>query len=176
MLDPLVILGVLPVSPNGAEPTGGNTVVHQDEERARKLGRGLTVLSLAKTDGPAIVEKLRQDQYDLVILPLSDESPSSLVGAIDERTKYILRHAHCRVFLASAPGIPQEVVDTTPSADLTEPTNGRHTPARSLSWALTSFLRIQNLDVAGMVDRAVPGAAGDRRVELLQMAAAVVDH
>jgi amino acid transporter len=116
MLDPLVVLGVLPVSQTDAEPAGGNSVVHQDEERARKLGRGLTVLTLAKTDGPTIVEKLRQDQYDLVILPLSDESPSSLVGAIDERTKYILRHAHCRVFLASAPGIPQEVVDTTPSA------------------------------------------------------------
>ncbi|HBI43423.1 MAG TPA: hypothetical protein DDY78_11285, partial [Planctomycetales bacterium] len=98
MLDPLVILGVLLVLPNGAEAPGGNIVLHQDEERARKLGRGLTVLNMAKTDGPAIVEKLRQDQYDLVILPLSDESPSSLVGAIDERAKYILRHAHCRVF------------------------------------------------------------------------------
>jgi amino acid transporter/nucleotide-binding universal stress UspA family protein len=116
MLDPLVVLGVVPISPNGAETPGGNVVVHQDEERARKLGRGLTVLNMAKTDGPAIVEKLRQDQYDLVILPLSDESPSSITGAIDERTNYILRHAHCRVFLASAPGIPQEVVDTTPSA------------------------------------------------------------
>jgi amino acid transporter len=116
MLDPLVVLGVVPISPNGAEAPGGNGVVHQDEERARKLGRGLTVLNLAKTDGPTIVEKLRQDQYDLVILPLSDESPSSIAGAIDERAKYILRHAHCRVFLASAPGIPQEVVDTTPSA------------------------------------------------------------
>ncbi len=116
MLDPLVILGILGVSPNDGGAPGGNSVVLQDEERARKPGRGLTVVNLAKTDGAAVVEKLRQDQYDLVILPLSDESPSSLMGAIDERTKYILRHAHCRVFLASAPGIPQEVVDTTPSA------------------------------------------------------------
>ena len=84
--------------------------------KLRKLGRGLTVLNLAKTDGPTVVEKLQQDQYDLVILPLSDESPSSLAVAIDERAKYIFRHAHCRVFLASAPAIPQEVVDTTPSA------------------------------------------------------------
>ena len=116
MLDPMVALGVLPISQATNEANGGNSVVHQDEEKARKLGRGLTVVSLAKTDGPTIVEKLRQDQYDLVILPLSDESPASLADAIDERAKYILRHAHCRVFLASAPGIPQEVVDTTPSA------------------------------------------------------------
>jgi amino acid transporter len=116
MLDPQVVLGVLPISQDITETPGGSVVVHQDEERARKLGRGLTVVHLAEPDGPAIVERLRQDQYDLVILPLSDESPSSLVGSIDERTKYILRHAHCRVFLASAPGIPQEVVDTTPSA------------------------------------------------------------
>ncbi len=115
MLDPLVVLGVLPVALDGVEAQGGNSVILQDEERARKLGRGLTVLNMVKTDGPAVVEKLRQDQYDLVILPLSDESTSSLAGAIDERAKYIVRHAHCRVFLASAPGIPQEVVDTTPS-------------------------------------------------------------
>ncbi len=115
LLDPGVALGVLPVSPNGAEPPAGAAAVHADEERARKLGRLLTILDMPKADGPTIVERLRRDQYDLVILPLPEETPSSLNGALDERGRYILRHAHCRVFLAAAPGIPQEVVDTTPS-------------------------------------------------------------
>ena len=43
------------------------------------------------------------------------ESPGDAVRSLDERTLYILTHAHCRVFLAAAPGIPQEVVDATPS-------------------------------------------------------------
>jgi amino acid transporter len=130
MLDPEVALGVLPICADGAAPAellvgqglqpppqpGTNGVIHQDEERARKLGRGLTVLDMPAADGPAIVERLRQDQYDLVILPLPEETQVSRHIAVDERCHYILRHAHCRVFLAAAPGIPQEVVDKTPSA------------------------------------------------------------
>jgi hypothetical protein len=75
----------------------------------------MTLVDLPKADGPAIVERLRQDQYDLVILPLPEDLPSNLNGALDDRARYILKNAHCRVFLAAAPGIPQEVVDTTPS-------------------------------------------------------------
>ncbi len=115
MLDPQVALGVLPVSQNGAEAFTRDGAVQLDEERARKLGRGLTVLDMPKADGAAIVERVRKDQYDLVILPLPEETPTNLVGALDERARYVLKNAHCRVFLAAAPGIPQEVVDTTPS-------------------------------------------------------------
>ena len=114
MLDPAVALGVLPVSPEG-QAAVGNGMVRLDEERARKLGRALTVLDLPAADGPAIVERLRHDQYDLVILPMLEETQVSLNSSVDERGRYVLRHAHCRVFLAAAPGIPQEVVDRTPS-------------------------------------------------------------
>ena len=115
LLDPEVALGVLQVSQDGADQVSGAVTIHDDQERARKLGRGLTVLDLPKSDGPTIIERLRQDQYDLIILPLPEESPTNLTGALGERERYILRYAHCRVFLAAAPGIPQEVVDTTPS-------------------------------------------------------------
>ncbi len=115
LLDPSVALGVLPLAPIGAEPASVNGVVHQDKEKARKLGRAMTVLEMPKADGPAIVERLRQDQYDLVILPLPEDSSSNLSGALDDRARYVLKNSHCRVFLAAAPGIPQEVVDTTPS-------------------------------------------------------------
>jgi amino acid transporter/nucleotide-binding universal stress UspA family protein len=115
MLDPEVVLGIVPVVPPGSEPLNGHGVVHQDEERARQLGRELRVLQLPVTDGQAIVDRAAREQYDLIILPLSDEAPSNPLGALDARSSYILRHAHCPVFLAAHPVIPQEVVDKTPS-------------------------------------------------------------
>jgi amino acid transporter/nucleotide-binding universal stress UspA family protein len=115
MLDPQVMLGIVPVVPVGSEPLNDHGIVHLDEERARQLGRGLQVLQLPVPDGPTIVERAGRDQYDLIILPLTDESPSNPLGTLDERASYIVRHAHCRVFLAAHPVIPQEVVDKTPS-------------------------------------------------------------
>ena len=115
MLDPQVALGVVPVVPSGSEPLNGSGLVNQDEERARQLGRELQVIALSVPDGRAIVERASEDQYDLIILPLSDESPNNPLGALDERARYIVRNAHCRVFLAAQPVIPQEVVDKMPS-------------------------------------------------------------
>jgi nucleotide-binding universal stress UspA family protein len=115
MLDPGVALGVVSVVPPGSGPLNGHGTVRQDEERARQLGRQLKRLELADPDGPAIVDRARADQYDLLIVPLPPGSPSGTTGRLDERTRYVLDHAHCRVFLASEPVIPQEVVDTTPS-------------------------------------------------------------
>ncbi len=121
MLDPQVGLGVVPVAPScspgeGGGPLNGYAVVHHDEERARQLGRELQVITLPTPDGRAIVERASKDQYDLIILPLSDETPNNPLGALDERSHYIVRNAHCRVFLATHPVIPNEVVDRTPSS------------------------------------------------------------
>ncbi|HEY7428761.1 MAG TPA: APC family permease, partial [Gemmataceae bacterium] len=113
MLDPQVVLGIVPVVPPGSEPLNGHGIVYQDEERARQLGRELQVLQLPVLDGQAIVDRASRDQYDLIILPLSDESPSNPLDTLDERSRFIVRHAHCRVFLATHPVIPQEVVDKT---------------------------------------------------------------
>jgi nucleotide-binding universal stress UspA family protein len=115
MLDPEVVLGIVPVVPPGSDPLNGHSVVHQDQERARQLGRALSVLDLKSADGPAIVQRAREDQYDLIILPMPDESAVDSVLPLDPRTRHVITHAHCRVFLATAPVIPQEVVDTTPS-------------------------------------------------------------
>jgi amino acid transporter/nucleotide-binding universal stress UspA family protein len=115
MLDPQVVLALVPAVPPGSDPLNGHGVVHQDEERARQLGRPLQVLQVPKPDGPTVVLRARQDQYDLIILPLAAESASDPLGMLDERSRYIVRHAHCRVLLATTPAIPQEVVDQTPS-------------------------------------------------------------
>jgi hypothetical protein len=116
MLDPQVLLGLAPVVPPGSDPLNGHGVVHQDEERARQLNRPLKTLALLAGDGPEIVRVAREEQYDLIVLALPTESASNPLGHLDARTKYIAHHAHCRVFLATTPGIPEEVVDTTPSA------------------------------------------------------------
>ena len=88
-----------------------------EEEKARQLGRTVSILKGPNPDGAAVVERLRADEYDLVILPMpAEESSGTAMRAVDERTLYILLHAHCRVFLAAAPSAPQEVVDATPSA------------------------------------------------------------
>ena len=63
-----------------------------------------------------IIELARISQYDLIVLPLPAESPGNPLGHLDARMTYIVQHAHCRVFLATTPVIPTEVVDTTPSA------------------------------------------------------------
>jgi amino acid transporter/nucleotide-binding universal stress UspA family protein len=115
MLDPQVLLGLAPVVPPGSEPLNGHGVVHQDEERARQLGRELIVLALKVGDGKEIVTKAKEGEYDLIILPLSQESPADPLGTLDDRSRYIVRHAHCRVFLAAPLVIPTEVIDSTPS-------------------------------------------------------------
>lgn len=115
LLDPLVELALVPVVPVGSGPLNGHSLVQQDQERARQLGRGLQVL---QTEGPdpaaEIVRLARANQSDLIILPLPTDSSLRPNESLDERNCYILKHAHCRVFLASTPGIPDEVVDKTP--------------------------------------------------------------
>jgi amino acid transporter/nucleotide-binding universal stress UspA family protein len=115
MLDPQVLLALVPIVPPGQEPLNGHSVVHMDEERARQLGRELKVIQLKNGDGAEMVRLARDGQFDLIILPLPSEAPADPIGCLDERTRYVIRHAHCRVLLAAAPMIPQEVVDTTPS-------------------------------------------------------------
>jgi amino acid transporter/nucleotide-binding universal stress UspA family protein len=116
MLDPEVVLGLVSVVPPGSDPYNGPAVVHQDEERAEKLGRPLQRYETKGPHGPEIVRLAREGHYDLIILAAPPEQavlPRSV--PLDERTDYVIRHAHCRVQLALAPGIPTEVVDTTPS-------------------------------------------------------------
>jgi hypothetical protein len=114
MLDPQVLLGLAPLVPPGTESVNGYALIHQDQERAERLNRGLQVLELKQDDGPEVVRQAREGQYDLIIIPLPGES-SDPVAELDQRSRYIVAHAHCHVFLAARPTIPQEVVDTTPS-------------------------------------------------------------
>ena len=48
--------------------------------------------------GAEIVQRAREEQYDLIILPLPSESPSNPLSELDARSRYIIQYAHCRVF------------------------------------------------------------------------------
>jgi hypothetical protein len=114
MLDPDVALGLVPLVT--AAETNGASLVRQDQERAANLGRQLQLLEAKQDSGAEIVRLAREGQFDLIILGLAHEGPGGPAALVDPRTEHVLRHAHCRVFLAAAPAIPQEVVDTSPSA------------------------------------------------------------
>jgi amino acid transporter len=116
MLDEKVALGLVPVVAPGSDPLNGHGVVHQDEQRAVQIGRQLTVHPVTTGDGPEIVELAKKELYDLIVLPLPAESPSDPLGRLDARGTYIVQRAHCRVMLATAPVIPDEVVDRTQQA------------------------------------------------------------
>ncbi len=115
MLDATVHLALAPIASHGVGPQNGQTILHQDEERASQLGREVEMLKLERADGPEIVRLAREEKFDLIVLPLSTETAGRPEDLMDERTQYVIRNAHCRVFLATPPAIPQEVVDTTPS-------------------------------------------------------------
>jgi amino acid transporter len=112
MLDPQVTLTLVPLGSPATEPINGHGSLQLDEDRARKLGREVQIKPIDQLTGPALVRLAQDEGYDLIILPLPPELPNGAAVPLDERTNHVVRHAHCRVFLASTPGIPQEVVDT----------------------------------------------------------------
>jgi nucleotide-binding universal stress UspA family protein len=112
VLDPDVHLGLVVLVPPGSDPLNGHALVHQDEERARKLDRELLVHTPASVTGPDIVKLAQENEYDMIVLGLPPELPAGPALVLDERNSYIVHHAHCRVCLVAAPGIPHEVIDT----------------------------------------------------------------
>jgi amino acid transporter/nucleotide-binding universal stress UspA family protein len=109
LLDPQVALGFVTYAP-GTRPQGnGSTIIYHDQERAKQLGRELEILQVGAERGPEIVQLAWQGKYDLIVLPLPEELPEGPNQFLDKDSQYILRHAHCRVFLAAVPAIPQEV-------------------------------------------------------------------
>jgi amino acid transporter len=109
MLDPQVTLDLVPLA-NSEEVPNGRGTVEVAQERARQLGRELTVHAVKSQWGQDVVRLARDNQDDLIILPLSAERPAGLGQPWwDEGVQHILDHAHCKVLLAAPPLIPREV-------------------------------------------------------------------
>jgi len=116
MLDPQVALGVAPVAPAGGPSAGGPNLLPHDQEQAKHLGRTVSLLSLPDGTGEEVVRAAKDGQYDLIVLGLPTEPPPGQSGRLDARAQFVMDRAHCRVFLAAAPLIPREVVDTRQAA------------------------------------------------------------
>jgi amino acid transporter/nucleotide-binding universal stress UspA family protein len=110
-LDPQVALGLMPVAAAGDEPFD-QTQIQQDREQARHLRRVVPVHEVQGDVGAGVVRLAREEGYDLIVVPLPADLPARPNRPLDERSAYILQHAHCPVFLAGLPVVPHEVVDT----------------------------------------------------------------
>jgi hypothetical protein len=106
MLDPEVTLDVATIALDKAEPKNGVSLVQQDQERAKQLGRELAIHSVNGKDSAAEIVRLAHDRkYELVIAALVREGDADS-PCLDGN--YILKNAMCRVFLTAPPAIPQE--------------------------------------------------------------------
>jgi len=112
MLDAQVHLAVAPVAPADEQPPTSLNLVPHDQERAKQLGRDVPLVSLTSSSGEEIVRVAKEGQYDLLVVGLPTEPTAGQNGRVDARARYVMDRAHCRVFLAAAPLIPREVVDT----------------------------------------------------------------
>jgi amino acid transporter/nucleotide-binding universal stress UspA family protein len=112
MLDPNVVLGLVPVGPVAAAAANGQGAIRQDQERAEKLGREVELLSANGEPGAAIVKAARAGEYDLIVVPVTGERSVAGPWALDGWAAYVLGHAHCKVFLAAPPVVPHEVEES----------------------------------------------------------------
>src|SRR5262249_18053108 len=111
VLDPQVTLGLAAVVPPGTEPHNGHSLIHSDKERAAQLDRDLQIVEPSPDGSEAVVEAARGGDYDLLSVPLPAEFGLNPATPLSDYVRRIVQHAHCRVLLATAPTIPQEVVD-----------------------------------------------------------------
>ncbi len=111
MLDPEVALDLVSLVPPGKEPFNGHGTIQHDQERARQLNREVQVLPLNGKPGPEVVRQATTGRYDLIIIGPPPEGVSGADHFWDDMTTHVRSHAHCPVFEATMPAIPQEVVD-----------------------------------------------------------------
>jgi amino acid transporter/nucleotide-binding universal stress UspA family protein len=107
LLDPQVFLAFVTAKPEEQPALNGNSVIEADSERALRLGREIRIYRFPMDLGRHTAELASKEQIDLIIVPWGGEATSDQ-SEQDRDTAYILKHAHCRVFLAASPAIPQE--------------------------------------------------------------------
>jgi amino acid transporter/nucleotide-binding universal stress UspA family protein len=101
MLDPQVVLDLAYVPGPEAVPE----MLRTDHERARSLGREVAIHPLADEFGAELVQLARESGADLIILP---RRPGADGRTLDPQSERVLHEAHCAVFLATPPAIPDE--------------------------------------------------------------------
>jgi amino acid transporter/nucleotide-binding universal stress UspA family protein len=105
MLDPNVALGL--VRPPQTLGSDGQYLFHLAEERSRQLGRSVAIHSVVGDFGPAVVRLARESGYDLIVLAPHENPPSRGALPLAPWMEFILRQAHCRVFIAATVALPE---------------------------------------------------------------------
>ncbi|HLJ94642.1 MAG TPA: amino acid permease [Gemmataceae bacterium] len=107
MLDPQVILSLVPIEGKPPTLSNGNSILQKNLQRAEQLGRAVDVRAAARGEvGAEILRLVRDGKYDLLILGISPAADPEQKLAVD--VQQVLREAPCQVFLASPPAIPLE--------------------------------------------------------------------
>jgi nucleotide-binding universal stress UspA family protein len=109
MLDPEVGLDIAATAPGEPHPLGGQPAIQQDQSLAKRVGRHVEVHSLADDAGNRIVKTAREGSYDIIVLPLGEESIPDVRGTLPEWMRFVLLHAHCPVFVISCAPLPLQV-------------------------------------------------------------------
>ena len=111
MLDPGVQLGLVMPPHVGVQVSDGQDLLHLAEERSKQLGRDIAILAITGETGPEIVRLARENAYDLLVLAPPDDSPSGGPLPLVPWMEFVLRNAHCRVFVAAMVALPQEAAE-----------------------------------------------------------------
>ena len=74
MLAPEVSLDLIAVAPMGEHATVPEDVLQKDQNRAEQLGRAVTLLPEKQPNGPDLVQLAREGDYNVIVLPWSEES------------------------------------------------------------------------------------------------------
>jgi nucleotide-binding universal stress UspA family protein len=109
MLDPTVSLAFVRLETGATTNGHENSIFQHDLDKAEKLGRQLEVVPLSGEPGSGIVQLALEGKFDVIILPIPLDRPLDKDGTSGDYTKYVVRNAHCRVFLAAPPPIPIDV-------------------------------------------------------------------
>jgi hypothetical protein len=112
MLSTGVELDLVAVSPSGSSSyeDNGQKALDRDQQRALQLGRKLKILADQPQTGPDIVRMAREGNYNVIVVPWSDENRTTSEPMDSDWVHFVLQNSPCSVFLASHPVIPKEVV------------------------------------------------------------------
>ena len=109
MLSSNVDLDLVAVTPMIGHSTSGRASLEHDQDHALQLGRKLNILAAEPQTGADIVRLAHEGNYNVVVLPWSEEARSNSLPIESDWAYYVLQNAPCSVFLASHPVVPKEV-------------------------------------------------------------------
>ncbi len=111
MLDPGVQLGLATPPPPTAPASDSQNIPHLAEERSRQLGRDVVMLRVNGDLGNDVVRLAKEGDYDLIVLAPPPDPPTGGPLPLTAWMEYIIRNAHCRVFVAATVAVPQTAAE-----------------------------------------------------------------